>query len=282
MIKTKIRHYFSIPRLLAFGGLVFLVLISTSHPLRAQTVTEAYGSDQQLQRGMIVQLKKSDTTKVEATSINTTSQMHGVVVNVNDAPVALSSEGNKTYVAIVGHYDVLVSNQAGPIGAGDYITISALSGIGMKAGSTDSFVLGKALSTFDGKSNVLSTSDIKSANGKSVTVNITRIQVDISVGHNPLQKANEPNLPSFLKKASQAIAGKEVSARRIYISVIVFVISTIAAAILLYGGIRNGLISIGRNPLSKKAIVRSMMQAILAGIIIFITGLFGVYLLLKL
>jgi hypothetical protein len=49
----------------------------------------------------------------------------------------------------------------------------------------------------------------------------------------------------------------------------------------MYGGIRNGLISIGRNPLSKKSIVRGMIQVILTALTIFLLGIFGVYLLLR-
>jgi hypothetical protein len=52
--------------------------------------------------------------------------------------------------------------------------------------------------------------------------------------------------------------------------------------VILYSGVRNTLISIGRNPLSKKTIYKGLIQIILMGLIIFITGLFGVYLLLKL
>ena len=54
------------------------------------------------------------------------------------------------------------------------------------------------------------------------------------------------------------------------------------AGSLLYSGIRSSVISIGRNPLSKESITKSLLQIILTSIIIFLIGLFGVYLLLRL
>jgi len=51
---------------------------------------------------------------------------------------------------------------------------------------------------------------------------------------------------------------------------------------VLYGGIRSSIISIGRNPLAKKSIVRGLIQVITVGVIILVIGLFSVYLLLRL
>jgi hypothetical protein len=282
MIKTKIKHIVSWQRLFAFGALVFLVALSFSGPLGAQTLTQGYGADIQMQKGMIVQIKKDDPTKVELVSAETMEQMHGVVVDANDAPVTLSSEGQKVFIATTGKFDVLVSDQAGPVNIGDYITVSAVQGVGMKAGTKEPVVVGRALASFDGKSNIIGATDVKDSTGATRKVNFSRISADISVSRNPFLKGETPNVPEFLRKASEAVAGKPVNATRIYLSVFVFIVSTIAAGSLLYAGVRNGLISIGRNPLSKKTIIRGMFQVILTGLIIFITGIFGVYLLLKL
>jgi hypothetical protein len=281
MIKTKIRQFISWQRILALLALGALVFLSLSSPLQAQTLTQGYNADEVLQRGMIVQLKKSDTTKVEPVKVETIDQMHGVVVNANDAPVTLSSEGQKVFVATAGHFAVLVSDQAGAINAGDYITISTLAGVGMKAGEKEPIVVGRALASFDGKSEVISSTTIKDTAGNTQTVHLGRIDTDISVSRNPLLRAREPNLPEFLQRASEAIAGKPVNPIRVYIALVVFIISTVIAGSLLYGGVRSAIISIGRNPLSKKSIVRSMLQVIFTGLIIFFSGLFGVYLLLK-
>lgn len=281
MINTKIKDYLTWPRVLSVGGLLVLVLLSIAHPLSAQTVTQGYGTDQSLQRGMIVQLKKSDTTKVEPVTQATIDQMHGVVVDANDAPVTLSAEGQKVFVATTGHFQVLVNTQNGPIANGDYITISAISGIGMKADTVEPLVIGKALASFDGKTNAITTSEITDSTGAKRKIAIGRIDIDITVGRNPLLKATQANLPEFLRKASEAIAGKPVNPVRVYIGVVVFVIAAVVSGTLMFGGVRSAIISIGRNPLSKKSIIRGMFQVVIVGLTIFISGVFGVYLLLK-
>lgn len=280
-MKTKIKQFMAIQRIMALTALILLVVLSYISPLAAQTVTQGYGSDEPLQKGMIIRLKADDATKIEALSQDDIDKMHGVVVDPNDAPVTISSDGQKVFVANVGRYDVLVSDQNGPIASGDYITISAIKGIGMKAGDKEQVVVGRATAVFDGKTNIIGSTDIKIGDSTR-RVNIGRIQTDLGIARNPLLKAKEPNMPEVLKKATESIAGKEVSPAKAYTSIIVFTLSAIVSGSLMYSGIRSGLISMGRNPLSKKSIVRGMFQVIITGLIIFLSGIFGVYLLLKL
>lgn len=282
MLKTKIKQFASWHRMVALVGLGVLIAVSLSHPLGAQAVIEGYNADASLQRGMIVQLKKDDKSKVEMVTSDTAELMHGVVVAANDAPVILSDDGQHIYVATTGHYDTLVNTQNGAINSGDYITASAVSGIGMKAGTTEQYVIGRALSGFDGKTNVISTADVKDSTGATKKVSIGRVSMDVQLAKNPLLKATEPNVPQFLQKAANTIAGKPVNAIRVYLGILVFGISTVVAGALMYGGVRSGIISIGRNPMSKKSIVRSMLQVIITGLIVFVTGVFGVYLILRL
>ncbi len=282
MTKTKIRNFFTLPKLVAFLGLSFLIVLSFLAPLGAQTVTQGYGSDEPLQRGMIIRLKKDDTTKVAPLTLDMIEEMNGVVVDSQDAPVTLSQEGQRFFVAKTGKFDVLVNTQNGPIQSGDYITISAVTGIGMKAGTKEPFIIGRALASFDGSANAIGSSTVKDSTGAERKVSIGRVSTDISVARNPLLKATEPTVPEFLRRASEAVAGKPVAAVRVYLGLVIFAISTIVAGSLLYSGVRSALISIGRNPLSKKSILRGMFQVILTGLTIFILGIFGVYLLLKL
>jgi hypothetical protein len=278
----KLKQNFSAKRFFASVGLVFLTMLSLAHPLAAQTVTQGYASDDNLQRGMLVSLKDGDPTKVEPADDGNAKRLHGLVVNPNDAPVTLSNEAQKNFVATVGRYEGLVSDQNGAVKAGDYITVSKVRGIGMRVDTKSENVIGKALEDFDGKSNVLSTTDLKDNGGVTQKVNIGRIMLDIGIGANPLAKPEEVNLPGFLKKATEAIAQKSVSPLRVYISLAILAASVAIAGSMLYAGVRSSMISIGRNPLSKQSITKSLMQVILTSFIVFIIGIFGVYLLLKL
>jgi hypothetical protein len=282
MQNTHQRRLFSVPRLLAAGLLLFLIILSMQQSSDAQTFTQGYSTEQSLQRGMLIQLKKNDATKIEALSQSTADRMYGLVVDPNDAPVTLSTDKEKLFVATNGQFDALVSTQNGKISKGDYVTISAIDGIGMKSDDKQPVIIGRALEDFDGKTSVLSTAKIKNSVGTTTTVNIGRVGVNIGVAKNPLLKATEPNLPEALRRVAEAVAGKPVNPVRVYLSIVIFCISTIVSGVLLYGGVRSAIISIGRNPLSKKSIIRSMIQVVLVGLTIFISGVFGVYLILKL
>lgn len=268
-------------RVFAVSMLAALAIVSINYPLFAQAVTQGYGTDQVIQRGMLLQLKKDDPSKVESVKQDSADKLFGVAVDPNDAPVTLSSDGKKAFVATAGKYDVLVSTQNGNIKAGDYVAVSAIDGVGMKAGAKETFIIGRALADFDGSINKIGTSKVKVSDGSEKEVSIGRVQADVLVAGNPLLRPEKANVPEFLRKAAEAIAGKPVPVARIYISVFVFIASTIVAGILMYGGVRSAIISIGRNPLGKKLIVRGMFQVIITGLIVFILGIFGVYLLLK-
>ncbi|HEX4774835.1 MAG TPA: hypothetical protein VH234_04940, partial [Candidatus Saccharimonadales bacterium] len=62
---------------------------------------------------------------------------------------------------------------------------------------------------------------------------------------------------------------------------IIFLVTAAAAVTILWSGVRSGLISLGRNPLSRHTILSGMYKVIFTGLGIFILGLAGVYLLLK-
>lgn len=279
---TKIKNILSVKRIVAVLSLVVLFVVSISHPLAAQTVTQGYASDETLQRGMLVSLKDGDGSKVEPADPDNAKRLHGLVVNANDSPVTLSNEAQKTFVATVGRYEGLVSDQNGTIKQGDYITVSKVRGIGMRVDTKSINIIGKALEDFDGKTNVISTTDLKDNAGVTQKVNIGRIQLDIGIGANPLAKPEDVNLPEFLKKATETIAKKTVSPLRVYISIAILLASVIIAGSMLYAGVRSSMISIGRNPLSKQSITKSLVQVVITSFIVFIIGIFGVYLLLKL
>lgn len=89
-------------------------------------------------------------------------------------------------------------------------------------------------------------------------------------------------LPQFLKNMSEDIAGKPVSTVRVYASLAILLFAASLAVMLLYSGIKVSIASINRNPLSKKPIVKSVFQIIVTSIIIFLIGVFAVYLILRL
>lgn len=245
---------------------------------------QAYAATKPLQIGSVVQLGQKDSKVVEPATEKNLENMFGVVVDRNQLLTVTSNESlqNETFVTVSGTYNVLVNDQAGTIKAGDYLTMSSVDGIAMKAGTEEKTVLGRAINGFYG-SNSLGTTTLKDTSGNTMkTLKLGSIPVAINIQHNPNDKTTKSNLPEFLERLGKQIAEKDVSPIRIYLSLGITIVSILAAIAVLYAGVRNSIISIGRNPMSKKSIGKALTMIILTSLLILIIGLFAVYLLLKL
>lgn len=246
---------------------------------------QGYLTDKPIDTGTIVQLAGKDSNRVKVAVQAELQSMFGVTVDRNQLPFTISNEGaqNEVFVAVSGTYNVIVSTQNGPIAAGDYVTLSSINGVAMKAGTKEKTVFGRANAKFTGKEVVLGKATLKDTSGKeNKTVLLGAVPVTIDIRSNPNDESTKVNVPDALQRIGKAIAEKEVSPIRIYLSMAITAISIIAAIAILYSGVRNGVISIGRNPMSKKSIFRALLEIILTSVVILIIGLFAVYLLLRL
>jgi hypothetical protein len=250
---------------------LFTFSLHTAAIAKADNIIQGYSSKIPLEPGLLVSLDKTASKQVEILPGGDSDHIFGVVVDPTDAPFTINSPGSQVFVATSGNYQVLVSTIGGAIKPGDFITVSNLSGIAQRATSEQSRILGQAVTGFDGSANAITST------GKD---KVGRIYVQINPQNNPLAN-NAVLVPSFLKKASNAVAGKSVPAIRIYASLAVFLFSAIVAILVLWSGVRGSLIALGRNPLSRKAIFSGMYKVVFTGVGIFILGLAGVYLLLK-
>lgn len=271
---------------LLIGGLLSSALLFVP---KTQAYTpsnvQGYAADAPIDIGTIVRLNGKNANRVAVASQAELQNMFGVVVDRSQLPITLSNGGidNETFVAVSGTYKVLVSTQGGAIANGDYVTLSSVNGVAMKASTEQKTVFGRANVSFDGKGVNLGTTGLKDTSGKeNKKVTLGSIPVTIDIRRNPNEKSTKTQVPELLERIGQAIAEKEVSPIRIYLSMAITAVSLIAAIAVLYSGVRNGIISIGRNPMSKKSIFRALLEVILTSILILIIGLFAVYLLLRL
>lgn len=257
---------------------------ATTNSNTPPAVTQSYSAPPSVLSGMIVELKSKNTSTVIPLTSKDLGNMLGVVVPLNDAAIVLTPQSGSTQqvlVATSGSYNLLVSSQNGAIKTGDLLTISSLDGISMKSDATQPEIIGRALGDFGSKSGVIGSVAQKNSTGKTSNISIGHIPVDVYLAPNPLYQKNSDNLPGFLTKAASAVANKPVNTLRIYLSVLVLVATIIVAGIMFYGSVRSSIVAVGRNPLAKKAITRSLVQTILAALIVFISGLLAGYLILK-
>lgn len=246
---------------------------------------QGYGAETPLGNGTIVELTGKDSNTVKTATKKQLQNMFGVTIDRNLLPVTLSGKGlkNQVFVAVSGNYEVLVSNEAGAISSGDYVTLSSVDGVAMKAGTKEKTVFGRANASFDGNGVILGTTTLKDKSGNdSKRVQIGMVPVTIDIRSNPNEKSTKTDVPEFLERIGQAIAEKEVSPIRMYLSMAITAVSLVAAIAVLYSGVKSSVISIGRNPMSKKSIFRALLEIILTSLLILIVGLFAVYLLLRL
>lgn len=264
------------------------VIVPTTAVFAADTASgslQGFAADRAIDNGTIVRMKDGSTQTVEPAKQSDAQNMFGVTVDRQQVPIRLTNSDieNEVFVAVSGTYSVLVSSQNGWIEPGDFISLSSINGIGMKAGFEEPTVFGRASGAFNGSSASLGTMTIKDVDGRdNQTVALGSVPVTIEIQRNPNEKSTKTNVPEVLQRIGQAVAEKEVSPIRIYLSMAITAISLITAIIVIYSGVKNSIISIGRNPMSKKSIFRALLEIILTSLLILIIGLFAVYLLLRL
>lgn len=277
-------------RSIAGISVIVAVVLAMAFPIMALAQSygggsvQSYAADAPIENGTIVVLVGDNADRVKVATQTEAQNMFGVAVDRNQLPLTVtgSEKQNETFVAASGTYNVLVSDQAGAITSGDYLALSSVNGIAMKAGNEEVTVFGRANASFTGKGAILGSTTLKDSAGGNKTVKLGSVPVTIDIKNNPNHLSTDSNLPEFLKRVGQAIAEKEVSPVRIYLSLGITVVTLIAAIAVLYAGVRSGVISIGRNPMSRKSIFKALMQVILTSLLILIIGLFAVYLLLRL
>jgi hypothetical protein len=279
---TPLLLFFAVSVVGTLGVLSFAAFPSKVY---AQAVAQSFTADTEVRAGMAVELA-GDKSKVKPVTQSDASKMIGVIVQSNDAPISLTSTtaGSQVYVATTGTYRVLVSDQNGAIKKGDYLVVSSFDGVAMKVDDTSTYVVGKALADFDGSGSVLSQTTVQDTAGKSHKISLGYLSTTINISRNPLlhSNASTSNVPGFLLRATESISNKPVSPIKAYISLAIAVFTSVIACVMLYAAIRSSLISMGRNPLARKSIMRNLIQVVVTSVIILITGFFAVYLLLKL
>jgi hypothetical protein len=84
-------------------------------------------------------------------------------------------------------------------------------------------------------------------------------------------------IPPFLQDIANAITGRQVSPLRVLLGASALLLGFITAIIMLYVAIRNGMTSIGRNPLAEGALRKGLVDVIVAAIGVLVIAIVIVY-----
>jgi len=278
----KIKSFKKI-HVISLTALLFIVFVFAINAYAASLI-QSFSASADILPGMVVSLDPNDTSKVLPLSSNNISKLTGVVVPVGENSLVLTSTKSTSQqitVANDGRYSVLVDDQDGIIKPGDYLSISTIDGIAMKASDSEKDVIGQAAGTFNPTTNtVIGKETITNINNQKQTLNIGQILVDVKLSPNPTYQQFSSNVPKFLARFANTVADKSVSSERIYLSILVIGLSLFIAAVILFSSIHSGIGAIGRNPLAKKSILRGITKSVVTAIIIIIIGILAVYLIL--
>jgi len=242
-------------RLWLTGLLASVVLLGLA-PAGASSanISHSYKSSDPIPNGSIVSLDPAKKNYVQPANTDNASRLLGVAVAVDDSLLAVDPTQGDIQVATDGDATVLVSTVNGSIGVGDKIAVSPFSGIGMKAMS-GSRVIGLAQGSFTDNSAGATTQEVTDKGGKNSLVHLGYMKLSIAAGTDT--STGGPELNS-LQKLSKSLTGHVVTMPRIIAAILIALAALIALVTLIYASIYGSIISVGRNPLAKHAIFRTL------------------------
>lgn len=237
-------------------------------------ISHSYKSNNTIKDGSIVSLDSSRTSYVVPANVDNGSKLLGVAVASNESLIAVDATPGAVQVATTGTVPTLVSTLNGDIRVGDRIAVSPFNGVGMKS-APGSRVIGLAQTAFNAGTEGATTEAIKTKDGRANSVRVGYVRLNIAIGTDS-SNGLASNLNS-LQKTVQAVTGHTVPTARIIISITVAIIAMLALITLVYASIYGSIISIGRNPLAKYAVFRTLgsvmglalMTTVISGVIIF-------------
>jgi hypothetical protein len=253
-----------------------LLLMGLSGPALA-SLSQGFATANPITIGSLVSLDAKASGTVVPTDVTNASRLFGVAIPPTSASISLSGSGSQgqVQVATSGTATILVSTANGPIKVGDFIAASTIGGVGQKADGAVR-VIGTAQADFDG-SGENTTKRTINIDGKQTQVTIGQVQVEISVSTYTSSDNQSFKVPSWAQGLSNTLAGKSVDPIRILIAGLVLLIAIISITVLLYSAVRNSIISIGRNPLSRRSVLAGMFQVMLICLVILVAAVAVIY-----
>lgn len=234
--------------------ITFLLL---AMPVVASAGRGFYVIDKSARPGMLMSLTASPDV-VEPASDKTAEKLVGVM---GDAPTDLDIQEGQTQIQTDGVIEVLVSTINGDIKAGDRIVPSSLLGFGAKS-TGNGWIVGLAQDSFDAATKGAVQSKAVDSSGREVDVHAGRLRVLVKVTYFSQQNEDPEKLrlPRVLQSIADNIANKRATQTAIILGFFLVFCGLVVSSVILYTAIRNGIVAIARQPLTKDVIMRKMIQ----------------------
>lgn len=246
----------------------------------AANIAQGYtSSDGDLVVGMAAALSPNSTTDnqiVERATTSNKTKFVGVVTTKDANLVTLTDKQATIVVATNGEAAAFVSNLNGAPKKGDYLVVSPLKGILMKAGPSDANAVGTALEDFPA-AGAQSQQIISESGPKAVLVNSMRMQISPASIALSSKDANK----TFLHNLGQSITGRSVSDWQVLSALVIFFLVLVIEGSLVYGAIHSSITALGRNPLSHDVVYKQLFQVLLAVLGVLAFGVSVIYAVLQ-
>ena len=272
--------YTSLKRLFLCQALCTVLLVFAFMPSLSALSRGYQTNDTDLKPGMIVMLSgtnSADNPDVERATPEGVDRIIGVATTVDASVATIASSSQSIYVETGGDVLTYVSDIQGEVHKGDLLTISSLRGIAAKASSGSPYIIGVATEDANNAKNQ-ETHTIQTKNGEQQTkIGLIKVNID-SRGKTWGQLSGGS---SSLKQLGRAVSGKDVSQARVLLALVLFFVVMTAEGSILYGAISSGILSLGRNPLAKKVILREVGRVVFVAFFVLTFGLGAVYTILS-
>ena len=268
----------------------WLRLVITSSPLllmlsvpavsaASANISRSYHAASPIPNGSLVSLDQARQGYVQLADTTNAKQLLGVALPSNDSLLAIDPSNATVQVAISGTVSTLVSTANGNIKVGDQVAASPFGGIGMAA-EPGSHLVGIAQTAFNAQTNGATDETVKDTAGKEHQIKIGLIRLSIAVGTGA-STSGGGNQANFLQRLIKSLTGKTIPTVRIVLSLVVSVVALISLVTLVYASIYGSIVSVGRNPLAKTAIFRTLTSVMIMAIITVAVACVTIYFLLR-
>lgn len=243
-------------RLLLAGTATTLTLLSlTPAGASSANISHSYKASSHIDAGSLVSLDATQPNYVDVANTANASRLIGVAVNSNDSLLAVDANNTDVQIATSGTASAIVSTLDGDIAVGDQVAVSPFNGIGKKAESGER-IIGIAQTAFSAHSSGSSSRDVTDTAGHHKQIALGYVRLNIGIG--TATNGGSADQLNSLQKIAQSITGRKVSTTRVVVSMVIALVALLALVALIYASIYSAIVSIGRNPLAKYAIFRSL------------------------
>jgi hypothetical protein len=263
------------------AGITMLFLGLAPANASSANISHSYQATTAITNGSIVSLDPNQAGYIQLSNTDNGSRLLGVSLNSQDSLLAVDPTSGAIQVATNGSVNTLVSTVNGNIKVGDQISPSPFSGVGMES-SPGMRVIGIAQTAFTAKSPQATPEQVKDRSGKTHTIEVGYVRLNITVGTNNTAPATGGGTQvNSLQRVVKSLNGRTISVVRIVLSIMVALISLISLITLVYASAYGSIVSIGRNPLAKHAVFRTLIAVMVMALLTISIASITIYYLLR-